>query len=204
MIALLLPQTPDLPTFSASRIRELLALHFFTLPIVRKVQPMEPSPAVYEVGRNANLLPSGQQAALEAAEAREEAGIASVDVHAALQLVASGISLRVASHQLGVSEAVLWRALNRPEWSPAYMRAREVRAQAMAQEVWDTVQEVKAGTIPADVGRVVLDGCKWLAARLDGRRWGETSRTEVTGAGGGPVELVVGARDWLTAKLAKP
>lgn len=55
----------------------------------------------------------------------------------------------------------------------SYMRARECRADARF-ESWDQIAAaIKAGTIEASAGRVLLDGIKWQTAKENQRRYGE-------------------------------
>jgi hypothetical protein len=88
-------------------------------------------------------------------------------------------------------------------FSKAYARAREIRAEAWAEELVGIADEGKNDTYIDEQGnprtdhdhiarsRLRVDTRKWLASKLLPKTYGERVTTEVTGADGGPVQVAV-------------
>lgn len=94
------------------------------------------------------------------------------------------------------------------EFSERYARAQEARAHFRIERIGDTADEVKAGTITPDVGRVAIDADKWLAGRENQRRYGD--RQTLQGADDAPPIRTQGSIDpadkrdlarWIALKL---
>lgn len=73
-----------------------------------------------------------------------------------------------------------------PDFANSYARAREAQGLADADEIAIVVEEIRAGDLTPDVGRVVIDGLKWTAGRRAGK-W-NSERREITGPNGGPIQ----------------
>lgn len=92
-----------------------------------------------------------------------------LDIEDICERVASGQPLTsvIAHYQRGHGE--FWRWLQSPEhperWE-LYERARTERAHLRADEIELLLDNVECGLIPPDAARVVLDGKKWVAAKL--------------------------------------
>lgn len=70
-----------------------------------------------------------------------------------------------------------------PEFRDKYARAREEQADAFADEIAfiaDTEED-------ANKARVRIDARKWVAARMQPRKYGERVATEIFGKDGGPI-----------------
>jgi hypothetical protein len=76
-----------------------------------------------------------------------------------------------------------------PDFRAMYIAARELGAEAMADEV------IAIATAPmkaedAPVVRVRLDAVKWAAAKFAPKRWGDRVQAELSGPGGAPLQIM--------------
>ncbi len=75
--------------------------------------------------------------------------------------------------------ATIWRWMHAEEdFRDKYARAIQTRAINHAEEISETIQQVKRGELPPDVGRVVVDGMKWVASRLLPKVYGDKQIVE--------------------------
>lgn len=75
--------------------------------------------------------------------------------------------------------ATIWRWIHAEEdFRDRYARAIQSRAIHHAEEISETIQQVKRGEIPPDVGRVTIDGMKWVASRLLPKVYGDKQIVE--------------------------
>lgn len=75
--------------------------------------------------------------------------------------------------------ATIWRWIHAEEdFRDRYARAIQSRAIHHAEEISETIQQVKRGDIPPDVGRVTIDGMKWVASRLLPKVYGDKQIVE--------------------------
>lgn len=73
----------------------------------------------------------------------------------------------------------MWRWLSEDEvFKENYARAIQTRAINHAEEISETIQQVKRGELTPDVGRVVVDGMKWVASRLLPKVYGDKQIVE--------------------------
>jgi hypothetical protein len=102
------------------------------------------------------------------------------------ELVASGLALKevcLLNGMPGRTTAYKW--LNEhAEFANMYARAREERAELVADEVI-MIADTEAD---ANKARVRIDARKWWAAKVAPKKYGERISTEVTGKDGGPIE----------------
>lgn len=70
-------------------------------------------------------------------------------------------------------------------------RAMEVQGDLDAERAREIIDDMLAGKIPSDVARVALSGLQWRASKLARARYGDHVKQEVTGAGGGPVQITI-------------
>lgn len=96
------------------------------------------------------------------------------------------MSVNRAAAALGVSVGHLCDTLNSAEYAERYARARELRAALLAERAMDVAAD--SSRDPQD-RRVEVDTIKWFAARVDPKRWSESTRHEHTGAGGAPLSI---------------
>ena len=75
-----------------------------------------------------------------------------------------------------------------PEFAAQYKRALEKQAISVVDEMATIEQDLLAGTISPDVGRVVLGSKQWRAKTLNRVLFGD--QVGVTGPGGGPLQQV--------------
>ena len=77
------------------------------------------------------------------------------------------------------AHSAIWRWLSEDEvFKEHYARAIQTRAINHAEEISETIQQVKRGELPPDVGRVVVDGMKWVASRLLPKVYGDKQIVE--------------------------
>ena len=77
-------------------------------------------------------------------------------------LVSEGHGLRKAGDILGIPHNTILRWIDElPGRRDQYNRAREARAEALADYAQDAVESVRTGALEAHAGRVVLDFAKW-------------------------------------------
>lgn len=77
------------------------------------------------------------------------------------------------------AHSAMWRWLSEDEvFKEHYARAIQTRAINHAEEISETIQQVKRGEIPPDVGRVTIDGMKWVASRLLPKVYGDKQIVE--------------------------
>jgi len=85
------------------------------------------------------------------------------------------------------AESAVYRWLEKhDDFREKYARARERQAERRAEEIILIADTEK----DAAVARNRIDARKWAAAKLLPKKYGEKYTTEITGPGGGPVELV--------------
>jgi hypothetical protein len=102
--------------------------------------------------------------------------------------IAEGRSLRAICTDEGMpNKATVFRALGEDEeFRDQYTRARETQADTLFEEVL----EIADGPTQADDRRVRIDARKWMAGKLRPKVYGDKVQTELTGADGGPVQVV--------------
>lgn len=105
------------------------------------------------------------------------------------ELVVEGHTLRKIADSFGVSPGgVLYWIESKPEYADQYARARSSAADMFENDIIEAAQFVTPETAAAD--RVKIDALKWVAARRAPKRYGDRIQQEVTGDGGGPVQVV--------------
>jgi hypothetical protein len=100
-------------------------------------------------------------------------------------LIAEGNSLRQIEALEGKpskSTMLRWMKDNE-EFDTKCARARRVQGELAADEHKDVIDEVRAGTLPVDIARVVLSGLEWRAKKLEPKRYGD--KQDVTVRDGG-------------------
>lgn len=116
-----------------------------------------------------------------------------------------------------VSEGDLLIEVCRESWAPArptvyrwisekqdfrdlFAQARELQAHACAERA---VEEGRRATAEdANAARVRLDANKWFASKVLPKVYGDTARRELTGAGGGPIDIRALTTEQIAAILA--
>jgi hypothetical protein len=104
-----------------------------------------------------------------------------------LAKLADGLSLREiceADEMPNRNTVRLWLRQD-PEFCAQYARAREEQADHYADEIIEI-----ADTEPdPQKARVRIDARKWVASKLKAKAYGDKVTQEVTGPGGGPIEV---------------
>ncbi len=102
-------------------------------------------------------------------------------VERALEEIASGRSLRSIAGDEGMPSAQRlhdWVTAT-PALAGRYAQARERRADNLADRVDEAIGKVAAGEMDPQAGRVVIDGLKWLAAKMDPKAYGDRTTHDV-------------------------
>ena len=79
----------------------------------------------------------------------------------------------------------LWDEEDREGFSANYRRAREAQGEHYAFQVIDTVEKVKKGKLTAEQARVMNDGYKWAAGKLNNKY---SDKVIHAGLNDGPIE----------------
>lgn len=99
-----------------------------------------------------------------------------------------------------------WRS-DYPGFAQDYARAREARAESRADRIDQYIQEVRDGTLDANAARVIIDAEKWQAGKELPKRFGERLKAELSGPGGGPIEINTKSKmdlaRWIAFKLSQ-
>ena len=118
---------------------------------------------------------------------------ADTDLPALIDLVSEGASLRAACRQLGLHTPSTHTWLDGDDSRrEQYARAREQRADLIAEQVMTVAQGTLAGRIESDRARVAIDAFKWTAGKMAPKRYGDKITQEHTGAGGGAITILTG------------
>jgi hypothetical protein len=104
------------------------------------------------------------------------------DVEAILSAVAEGKSLRFVCREMGIHPGYASAMMrSAPDLAAQYARAREERAEVLAESVLTIAQDAMAGGIKPDAARVAIDAYKWAAGKMDAKRYGDKVQAEVSG-----------------------
>lgn len=112
-----------------------------------------------------------------------------------IELIESGESERASCEKAGISRSTFRTTALRVTSGDQYARALTSLAHSQAEALEKTIDDMRAGTIDAQMARVEIDARKWFASKFLPKQYGDKLTTELTGADGGPVktEAVV---DW--------
>lgn len=114
------------------------------------------------------------------------------------EAIAGGKSIRKSAESEGISPALIlkWVKQNE-EFREQYARACEVRLEVLSEKLIDLAEEGHvaasdpvAGNARIQAVKLEIDTIKWMLVKLMPRRYGDASKLELTGADGGPVEVV--------------
>jgi len=127
-----------------------------------------------------------------------------------LARISEGESLKGICRDLKIMNVTVYSWMRaRPSFLTLYAQAREDRADSLG----DDLQEIADASTPetVQVDRLRTDVRKFIAAKLNPRKWGDRVQAALTGADGGPIqvqsiqvdagELSPDARDALRAAL---
>lgn len=110
-----------------------------------------------------------------------------------LEGLAEGRSLRNVCSQ--PDAPAIWTVMRwldqSPEFEKQYARARQIQGEAHFEEILEVTEKVKTGEIDPQSGRVVIDAMKWAASKMRPKVYGDKIQQEVTGEGGGPLQVIV-------------
>ena len=113
------------------------------------------------------------------------------DIPAVLLLICEGKSLRASCADLGLDPPSTHTFIDSDEGiRQQYARAREQRAEVLAEEALTYGRAAAAGKVKPDGARVAIDAIKWATARMAPKTHGDRQQIEHTGANGGPIQTV--------------
>jgi len=93
-----------------------------------------------------------------------------------------------------------WVAKDVEGFSAQYAHARELQGEHYAFKVLDVCEKVSTEELRPDQGRVINDGYKWMAGKLNGK-YSDKIIQEQTGPGGGPIKYENTSDDALDARI---
>lgn len=102
----------------------------------------------------------------------------------------SGLSIRAVCDLRGMpAKSNIFEWLGRyPEFRTKYELALQERAQTRFEGLDDIMDGLRSGALDPRAARVMVDTIKWQCAIERPERYGQVSRHEVTGKGGGPMQ----------------
>jgi len=71
----------------------------------------------------------------------------------------------------------------------------------MDDRVLENINAVETGRMAPDAARVAISALQWRAGKLKPKKYGDTSRLEHTGEGGGPILISPARRQEITERL---
>jgi len=96
------------------------------------------------------------------------------------ELMSEGQSLTSVCQKKQIGYSYVMRRLhNDEELKLRYAAARQARAQSHVEQIEQHLDDVIDGAMDPHVGRVVIDGRKWLASRMDPQLWGDKQQHSV-------------------------
>jgi hypothetical protein len=112
------------------------------------------------------------------------------DLPSIIEDVADGLSLRKACEKAGLNVSHTHTAIDADQaLREHYARAREQRAEGIAEQILTVANGALTGRIDSDRARVAIDAFKWTAGKMAPKRYGDKITNEHTGPDGGPVEI---------------
>lgn len=108
-----------------------------------------------------------------------------------IELIESGESERASCEKAGISRSTFRTTALRVTSGDQYARALTSLAHSQAEALEKTIDDMRAGTIDAQMARVEIDARKWFASKFLPKQYGDKLTTELTGADGGPIQSAV-------------
>jgi len=106
--------------------------------------------------------------------------------------ISEGKSLRSALKKARTGFSQFYQGLKESkELTEQYAHARSCQAESSFEAILNAVNEVHAGKLDANAGRVVIDTYKWVAARLKPTVYAEKTSLLGEANGNAPTELIV-------------
>lgn len=94
-------------------------------------------------------------------------------IYEILGYMESGLSERKACMAADVHPGTFRQALARKNVSTQYAKALEIQAIAQIQQIEQTIEDMRNGTVDAQMARVEIDVRKWLASKLLPKTYGD-------------------------------
>ncbi len=112
-----------------------------------------------------------------------------VDLPSIIEDVAEGMSLRKACEKAGINISHANTAIVAdPDLREQYARAREQRADGIAEQILTVANGTLTGRIDSDRARVAIDAFKWTAGKMAPKRYGDKLAHVGGGDGDEPIK----------------
>lgn len=102
-------------------------------------------------------------------------------INAILERIEAGESENSACKAEEMARSTFRQAVLRSESGVNYARALTGLAEVQVEQIEKTIQDMRDGTLKADVGRIEVDARKWLASKFLPKRYGD--KVDVTSDG---------------------
>lgn len=110
-------------------------------------------------------------------------------VAAVIERIANGESERSACVAEDISRATFRTTALRQQAGDQYAKALYGLAHDQAEKLEQTIDDMRAGVIDAQMARVEIDARKWFASKFLPKQYGEKVEQTVLGADGGPLQV---------------
>lgn len=105
-----------------------------------------------------------------------------------IELIEAGSSENAACEKVGINRATFRSAALKARAGDEYARGLTALANAQAEALEKTIDDMRAGVIDAQMARVEIDARKWFASKFLPKQYGDKITQEHTGADGGPIQ----------------
>lgn len=115
-----------------------------------------------------------------------------------LDLIEAGSSERSACEEAGISRSTFRTTALRLGSGDQYARGLVALAHSQAEALEKTIDDMRAGTIDAQMARVEIDARKWFASKFLPRQYGD--KVALTGGGDGDAPI----KTEMTVRFVEP
>lgn len=119
-------------------------------------------------------------------------------VDAVIARIEAGESENSACKAEGINRATFRSAALRCQAADKYAQALSALAHAQAEALEQALDDMKAGKLDPQIGRIEVDARKWFASKFLPKQYGDKVQAELSGPNGGPVETSI------TVRLVQP
>jgi len=106
-----------------------------------------------------------------------------------IELIEAGSSENAACEKVGINRATFRSAALKARAGDEYARGLTALANAQAEALEKTIDDMRAGVIDAQMARVEIDARKWFASKFLPKQYGDKQTLEHTGTDGGPMRV---------------
>ena len=105
-----------------------------------------------------------------------------------IELIEAGSSENAACEKVGINRATFRSAALKARAGDEYARGLTALANAQAEALEKTIDDMRAGVIDAQMARVEIDARKWFASKFLPKQYGDKLETTLQGPNGGPIQ----------------